>query len=275
MPLAALGPILAGTAGAAGAAATTGAWTAIGAGALGATQLIGASKQAGAAQKAAAITSAATTKGAELQAESQRQQLEFTKAEAERQRLADEATRRANYEQWAAGQRRHGTLAQLLGLPDPEIPGYVPGYTPGTLGAASGMPASGTSPTTPAGPAQNAPQGDYQGWFMSQIAGKPFNQQTLLDLEPTLQAAGFKLTPPNAAGERTKIQLPTGQWVRVGFGEGKPVWVPQPMAAQSAPAGYTDISQNIPGTLMAAYGARPLLTPPIYQPGTLGYGLRG
>ncbi len=166
-------------------------------------------------------------------------------------------------------------------MPDPEIPGYVPGYTDPRQPAGwnQAVPATGAQPGTlgaamPAQGAQGVPSGDYQGWFMSKIAGKPFNQQTLLDLEPTLQAAGFKLTPPNAAGERTKIQLPTGQWVRVGFGEGKPVWVPQPMASATAPVAAQS-TQATPGTLMAAYGARPLLTPALYQPGTLGYGLRG
>jgi len=76
---------------------------------------------------------------------------------------------------------------------------------------------------------QQGPQGgDFQGWFNSLFQNRPFNQQTLLGLEPLLNANGIKLTPPNASGDRTKIQLPDGTWVRVGFGEGHPVWNVQP-----------------------------------------------
>jgi hypothetical protein len=78
------------------------------------------------------------------------------------------------------------------------------------------MPATSTQ----TGPAN----GDWQSWFNQLVAGKPFNQQTLLDLEPTLNAAGVQLTPPNATGDRTKINVPGVGWVRVGFGEGRPVW---------------------------------------------------
>lgn len=60
--------------------------------------------------------------------------------------------------------------------------------------------------------------------FMAWVSGKPFGQQTLLDLEPTLTANGWLLTPPNAASERTKIKPPNSKWVRVGFGEGSWVW---------------------------------------------------
>ncbi len=270
MPLAALGPILAGTAGTA--AATTGAWTAIGAGATAAAQLASASKTASGAKKSAQIQSDATNRGAELQAQSTREALDFQKAEAAKNQAIAEATRRANYDQWAAGQRRSGTLQQLLGLGAPEIPAYVP-LEPGagTLGAA--MPQTGTNRSSPA---SAVPGGDYQQWFMQQIAGKPFNQQTLLDLEPTLNQAGLKLTPPNAVGDRTKIQLPDGTWVRVGFGEGHPVWIPQP--GPTAPRMVPGAAQMPYGTLASALPYQQLpLTPPLPGAGygTLGYGMRG
>lgn len=80
----------------------------------------------------------------------------------------------------------------------------------------------------PPAPPTTSGGGFSQEAFMQQIAGKPFNQQTLLDLEPWLESVGSKLTPANSVGERTKILDPnTGQWVRVGFGEGHPVWIPQ------------------------------------------------
>ena len=64
--------------------------------------------------------------------------------------------------------------------------------------------------------------------FLSFVSGLPFSQQTLLDLEQTkFREYGWKLTPPNAVGDRTKIQPPGGPWIRVGFGEGSWVWVPE------------------------------------------------
>lgn len=61
--------------------------------------------------------------------------------------------------------------------------------------------------------------------FMEWVKGKPFDQQTLLDLRPTFAAYSWELSPPNANGEYTKIR-PAGmtRWVRVGFGEGNWVW---------------------------------------------------
>lgn len=68
-----------------------------------------------------------------------------------------------------------------------------------------------------------SPREQFTRW----IAGKPFGQQTLLDLEPTMKASGWLLTPPNADGARTKIHPPGGPWTRVGFGEGTWQWIPQ------------------------------------------------
>lgn len=64
--------------------------------------------------------------------------------------------------------------------------------------------------------------------FFKWVEGKPFGQQTLLDLEPTLKAAGWELTTPNSKGERTKVKPPGMWWVRVGFGEREWIWLPQP-----------------------------------------------
>lgn len=99
-------------------------------------------------------------------------------------------------------------------------------------------------PSAPSGPSAFSGQGSFQDWFMQAINGKPFNQQTLLDLEPLLQQSGSQLTPANSLGERTKIWDPTrNDWVRVGFGEGTPQWIYQgwgvngPQAAQGAQGG--------------------------------------
>ncbi len=77
-------------------------------------------------------------------------------------------------------------------------------------------------------PGGGGPQGtDYESWFRSLVGNRPWNQQSFNELAPTLKQYGFNITPPNAVGDQTKIQLPTGEWVRVGFGEGHPVWIPQ------------------------------------------------
>ncbi len=82
------------------------------------------------------------------------------------------------------------------------------------------MRTQGTSP-------QDVPGGDYEKWFRGLVGDQPWNQQTFNSLIPQFQQHGINITPPNAVGDQTKIQLPNGQWVRVGFGEGKPVWIPQ------------------------------------------------
>jgi hypothetical protein len=228
-------------------------WAAIvAAGGTAAGQIVGAKMQSGAAKKAAELQTSSANYAADKQAQATQQALDFQKAEAAKARLDAETTRKANYDQWAAQQRRLGTLGQLLGLPSPEIPGYVP--LDGTLGAAVPPKASPTAPAASGTP--TVPNGDYQTWFNSLIQGKPFNQQTLLDLEPTLNAAGVKLTPPNAVGDRTKIGLPNGQWVRVGFGEGHPVWIPQ---TNAAPIG----ARTQTGTLGAALAPLPYASAPL------------
>ena len=155
-----------------------------------------------------------------------------------------------------AGPQRSGPAGQVpQSMPFGPKPGGLPGMPtmqsayPQRSGPAGQMPMPaqpftakpgglpGTPEISPAGGPQRQPpgsaawqqgQGSFQDWFMSQVANRPYNQQTLLDLEAMLQQSGSKLTPANASGERTKIWDPSiNDWVRVGFGEGKPVWIPQ------------------------------------------------
>jgi hypothetical protein len=107
------------------------------------------------------------------------------------------------------------TAGNVMGTPSMTQPAggpFVGGQIQGAIGGGGGpMP------------------GNEQQWFMDLVGNRPWNQATFDQLAPTLQQYGFHITPPNAAGDQTKIQLPSGEWVRVGFGEGKPVWVPQGM----------------------------------------------
>ena len=101
----------------------------------------------------------------------------------------------------------------------PVLPGPAQPVGPTPVGPTPVVP----TPVVPVFP----PGTSLREQFMTLVAGKPFGQKTLLDLEPTLNAMGWLLTPPNAAGERTKVHPPSGPWTRVGFGEGQWVWIPQ------------------------------------------------
>lgn len=106
---------------------------------------------------------------------------------------------------------------------------YLP--VPGTFlqGGLVVGPYSQTGGQPPPAPAPQAGpvNGDYQGWFTGLVGDKPWNQQTFNSLLPQLQAAGITPVSANAAGEQTKLRLPDGTIVRVGFGEGHPVWIIQ------------------------------------------------
>src|SRR5437899_1674579 len=129
--------------------------------------------------------------------------------------------------------------------PDQFTPGTQPaGFVPGQANPQAlnqpgqttwQQPGGWTGQASVGGPEQFG--GDYQKWFMALVGNRPWNQSTLNALMPTLQQYGIKLTPPNAAGDQTKIGLPDGSWVRVGFGEGHPVWIPQGQGGASGGAG--------------------------------------
>jgi len=131
---------------------------------------------------------------------------------------------------------------QTQSSPQTALPGGTSGSPVGPNTAPPGAlpyPGAPATPTITPGQYQNpGPQGgDVQTWFNSLFQNRPFNQETLRGLEPLLNHYGIKLTPPNASGDQTKIQLPDGTWVRVGFGEGHPVWVPQSNAGAGGVGG--------------------------------------
>lgn len=72
------------------------------------------------------------------------------------------------------------------------------------------------------------PNGDFRALVHGMLQGRPYNQASLLQIEPLLAQYGISIEPANAAGERTKIRLPNGQVVRLGFGESGWAWVVQP-----------------------------------------------
>jgi hypothetical protein len=255
--------------------AGTAALLALSAGATATGQIVAGGKSAGAAKEAARLQTDAATEAARIQAQSDREALEFQKQEAARAQQIAEANRRANYEQWAADRRRLGTLGHVLGLPGPEIPGYVPIEPPrGTLGAAmpSATPTGATAPVTPGGTLTQAQQA-----FDTLFPDPTLTPDMLRAKEAELQAAGFILRP-NAAGVVGKVQYgPGGPIIDViqgaASGLNKKQWLlPQPAA------GPRTMAQ--PGTLGALLQPLPYaqapLTPALEAPqlrypmGTLG-----
>lgn len=98
----------------------------IAAGAAGGAQVVGAHMQASGANRVADRQSADAARA-----------MAFERDQAENAYRNGEATRKANYDQWAAGQRRIGQLYRQRGWGDLEIPDYVPSVDPGFTSAAS------------------------------------------------------------------------------------------------------------------------------------------
>lgn len=206
---------------------------------------VSASKQSSAAKESAKIGSDATTHAADLQSKANDDALTFQKQQASVDQQNQEQSRRANYDQWAARERRLSSFGQMVGLPSRDIPDYV-ASTPANYNS--------TPAPTIAG-AANAPGGDYRAQFEALTGGKPLDQAGLLALAPQLQQAGFKITPPSAAGLVSKVQAPDGTWVRVLNGDpsvaAPTVWIPQGGAGGAA--GATSARAGVMGT-PAAYG---------------------
>lgn len=220
-----------------------------------------AKKQSDSADKAADLTTTTANHAADLTAKSNADALDFQKQQAENAYQNSELARKANYDQWAAGERRKQSVNDLLGMGPRSIPDYVPGVDPRLSGGtpAPAAPAVGTlagAPVTPP-PASPAPaNGDWRGAFESITGGKPLDQKGLLALAPQLQQAGFKITPPSAAGVVSKIGLPDGSWVRVLNGDtsvaSPTVWVPQPSSAGQVAPGTTNVG-SVGSYLQPAY----------------------
>lgn len=79
---------------------------------------------------------------ADRQLEASREAERFQRQQAQQAWASAEADRRANYDQWAARERRLGSIAEMLGYGRREIPEYVPSTNPNympSVGDAVGM----------------------------------------------------------------------------------------------------------------------------------------
>lgn len=210
-------------------------------------------------QNIANTSTQAANHAADLQAQANKDALAFQQQQAAQSRADAIAAQRANYDLYAARERRLGDLGASIGLAPRQIPAYAEPPELGTL-------SSGLKATT------QVPNGDYQAYFNSLTGGKPLDQAGLMALEPQLTAAGIQITPPNKEGVRSKIGLPNGQWVRVLNGDtsqaNPTVWIPQD--GGSAGSVTTPATQS-PYTFRSVFSTLPPVTGNLQmpRPGTL------
>lgn len=152
--------------------------------------------QSHAAGSAANTTSNAANHAADVQSTSTREALDFTKQQAAHDAAVAEANRRANYDQWAAQQRRLGSVGDLLGKGPREIPGYVP-LPPASFQTGPGGPAA------PGGPAGGS-VGDILAGRRPTPAALPAGQAVR---RPGVVVAAPPLAPPAGPFDRSQAGL--------------------------------------------------------------------
>lgn len=137
--------------------------------------IIGGKMQSNAASNAAKAHTRSANYAADKQDEASQRTEAFLREQAQAGWRDSEATRKANYDQWAAQQRRVSNYAAGLGYGAHEIPDYVPGVDPGFQG---GQPQTGVPqprPTPPLHPAAGpVPRpGPSQGSVGAMLAPPP------------------------------------------------------------------------------------------------------
>lgn len=164
--------------------------------------LFGAHEQIAASSQAAQQQSDAAKYAADLQAKANADALAFQKQQSDRDFAIAEANRRANYDQWAVGQRRLGTLGDMLGVGPREIPSYVPLPSMPTAPTASpSMP--GSAPASSSAPADFGNLSDPSAW-MSLVRDTPRLTQWVQ------QVSGGKFSPDLVNYYVGKIQQQPG-----------------------------------------------------------------
>lgn len=262
MPLAALGPILAGAVGTS-AAATTAAWGAIAAGTMAGTNLVGAHMQGNAARDAARMQTGAADRAAEAQREGQREAQAFLERQAGYDANVAETNRHANYDQYVASRAKLNSVADLLGMPHEQIPGYVPLPSSPFAGGAAGARPVGSGATPPAAAARGGSAEDLRaliaGGMDPQQAVAQFNQrygrttgnearyydpsqhggvatiglpEAYLSLEPN----GWQITPRGNSAPSGPYRAPSIEGVFGG--SATPPYRPQPMTPALALPAY-------------------------------------
>lgn len=92
--------------------------------------LWGAHAQSSAANRGADMSAEAMRYAADLNARAQADSLRYLQQQGGNAFANAEASRHGNYDQWAARERRLGSIGEMLGYGSREIPAYVPGVAP-------------------------------------------------------------------------------------------------------------------------------------------------
>lgn len=121
----------------------------IAAGVTAGTGLAAARMQSNAGRDAAQLQIEAANNAAAIQAQSAREAERFQREAAQHAFRESETARRGNYDQWAARERRLGSIGELLGFGTRGIPDYVPGVDPQFVG--SGQTAAAAAHGSPMG----------------------------------------------------------------------------------------------------------------------------
>lgn len=139
--------------------------------------------QSGAAKRAGDTQARSSEQAAKLQAQAAAQALAFQREQARLDQARFEATQRANYDQWAAREKRLGTLGEMLGVGRREIPAYVPTSQGGDMPSSANMPSADL-------------QAVYQG---VRAKGAP-TANSLDELAAAYKAKGFNVVRPTYNG---------------------------------------------------------------------------
>lgn len=124
-------------------------------------------------RKAAETQVGGANYAADRQLEASREALAFQQQQAALAARQAEVDRRANYDQWAARERRLGSVSEMLGFGGRQIPDYVPGAS-GEFGApmpngldraASPMTGGSQAAAARTSMAQRAPDGSIASYF--------------------------------------------------------------------------------------------------------------
>lgn len=246
--------------------ATATALTLAGIAASSAASTYAAHKQSSSADKSAQMQTQSANQAAQLQSQSNSEALKFQQQEAANARADAERTQHANYDMWAAKERRMGSLGALIGQGNREIPAYQP-----------------MNPTgAPAAPGAPQPSGDLssaQASFDKLFPDATLTPQMVKAKEAELKALGFTLRP-NAAGVVGKVQYGGGPIIDIiqgaGSGVNKKQWLlptaggaPSP-APQASPYGAGSIGALAQPQAAPSYLTPALQAPSLYRPGSLG-----
>ena len=246
----------------------------IAAGATAAGTVVAAKMASGANRDAAKLTTDSANHAADLQTQSAKDALDFQKSQAAQDLVTHNATAKANYDQWAAREKRISSLGSALGLAPRDIPAFVP--TPGPASSAtSAANPSGTGGVNPSGnglpqptasdltpPPQNATPDQVGHFVASYFASKgvtpqPTSVNYFVQKWPELVARGQELGNPNYPLERLAAADEFGGGGASG-------------ASSTTPKNLIQMASYTPTTP----GAAPALQAPQAQPWTLSSAAR-